>query len=347
MNTQRSPSKVHSRLQQGTSAIATLKLQLIFYFFSFLAHGDSYRSLANRFRMSTATVSHIVRDTCIGIWSALQPTEMPVPSTEDWIKIERQFATRWNFPNCVGALDGKHVLIEAPPNSGSVYHNYKGTFSVNLMALADANYKFTIIDVGQYGSNADGGVFQRSEMGRRFYSRGLNIPEPKVIPNANHIGLLPHCIVADEAFPLRIDLMRPYPRRSKNENLPEDRAIFNYRLSRARRIVENSFGILVQRWRVFNRRLKLDHENVVHVIKASCILHNFLRETPEYHDRGTLVVNQEGDVIIPNAAPVVNVAYLRGYHSAKDALATRELFKTYFTSPEGALPWQLERIREQ
>ena len=101
------------------------------------------------------------------------------------------------------------------------------------MALVDANYKFTIIDVGQYGSNADGGVFQRSEMGRRFFNRELNIPEPKLLPNAPEIGLLPHCIVGDEAFPLRIDLMRPYPRRSHNENLPEDKAIFNYQLSRA------------------------------------------------------------------------------------------------------------------
>ena len=272
---------------------------------------------------------------------------MPTPTTEHWIKIEQQFATRWNFPNCVGSLDGKHIIIEAPPNSGSVYHNYKGTFSVNLMALVDANYKFTIIDVGQYGSNADGGVFQRSEMGRRFFNRELNIPEPKLLPNAPEIGLLPHCIVGDEAFPLRIDLMRPYPRRSRNENLPEDKAIFNYQLSRAQRIVENAFGILVQRWRLFNRRIQLDHENVIHVIKACCVLHNFLCDTPEYQDRGTLQANQQGDVIIPDGAPIVNVAYLRGYHSAKDALATRELFKNYFLTPEGSLPWQLERIHEQ
>ena len=272
------------------------------FYFSFLAHGDSYRSLGNRFRISPAAISHIVRDTCIAIWTALVPTEMPTPTQEDWIKIEKQFASRWNFPNCVGALDGKHVVIQSPGNSGGLYHNYKGTFSVSLMAIVDSYYKFVVIDVGQYGSSADGGVFRRSEMGKRFYNRELNIPEPKQLPNAPHVGLIPHCIVGDEAFPLRIDLMRPYPRSSRNENLPQDKAIFNYRLSRARRIVENAFGILVQRWRLFNRRIQLDEENVVHVIKACCVLHNFLRETTEYQDRTTLQVNQEGTVIIPEVA---------------------------------------------
>ena len=215
------------------------------------------------------------------------------------------------------------------------------------MAIVDSFYKFVIIDVGQYGSSADGGVFSRCEMGKRFFNRDLDIPEPKALPNAPQLGLLPHCIVGDEAFPLRIDLMRPYPRRNKNENLPEPKAIFNYRLSRARRIVENAFGILAQRWRIFNRRIQLDEDNVVHVIKACCILHNFLTDTPEYHDRATLQVNQQGTVLIPQGGAVMNIAYLRGYHSAKDALATRELFTNYFMSPEGSVPWQLELMRKQ
>ena len=311
-----------------------------------MAHGDSYRSLGNRFRIAPSTIHNIVKETCNAIWDALLPTEMPPPTEDDWKRIEKQFATRWNFPNCVGAVDGKHIVITAPFKSGSLFHNYKGTFSVNLMALVDANYKFILIDVGQYGSNADGGVFQRSEFGRRFLNRDLDIPPPKTIADAPEIGLLPHCIIADEAFPLRIDLMRPYPRRSKHENLPEDKAVFNYRLSRARRIVENAFGILAQRWRLLNRRIQLNEDNVVTVVKACCILHNYLRDSQDYQDRSTLLLNEEGDVLMPPGAQIVNVAYMRGYHSAKDALQTRELFKTYFNSPSGSLPWQLESIRK-
>ena len=85
--------------------------------------------------------------------------------------------------------------------------------------------------------------------------------------------------------------MHPYPRCSKNENLPEDKAIFNYRLSRARCIVENTFGMLAQRWRLLNRCIQLKEQNVVQVIKACCVLHNFLQDTPSYTDRSTLQVD--------------------------------------------------------
>ena len=101
-------------------------------------------------------------DTCDTIWDALAPTYLPEHKKEDWKNIAAGFYLRWNFPNCLGALDGKHV--QAPAKNGSPYFNYKGTFSLNLMALVDANYKFTFINIGDYGSNADGSVLKTANL---------------------------------------------------------------------------------------------------------------------------------------------------------------------------------------
>lgn len=69
----------------------------------------------------------------------LFPIQMPTNS-EEWLEIEQSWNEIWNFPHCVGALDGKHIVLQSPINSGSEYINYKGTFSIVLMALVDANY---------------------------------------------------------------------------------------------------------------------------------------------------------------------------------------------------------------
>ena len=151
--------------------------------------------------------------------------------------------------------------MTAPAKSGSLFHNYKGTFSIVLMALVDSSYRFTFVDIGDHGSNADGAIFARSAFGQALLDCELDLPGPKELPNYPQGGVLPHCIVADEAFPLRPDIMRPYPRANSQMKLTREEQIFNYRLSRARRIVENGFGILVQIFRVFNRKLQLMPQN--------------------------------------------------------------------------------------
>ena len=133
--------------------------------------------------------------------------------------------------------------MTAPAKSGSLFYNYKGSFSVNLMALVDPDYKFIHIDIGNYGSNTDGQVFKKSEFGKAYMNGELDVPPPTSLPNYPASGPVPYCIVADEAFPLTPTIMRPFPRTGR-QKLQDDERIFNYRLSRARRIVENAFGIL-------------------------------------------------------------------------------------------------------
>jgi len=187
----------------------------------------------------------IIISTCKAIWKKLSPTELP--QEEEWKKKGAEFYSLRQFTNCIGAIDGKHIEIQAPHNSGSLFFNYKKTFSVVLLALVDANYKFTIIDVGGYGKSTDGGLFARSILGKLLEANMLSIPNSKPLPNSEEP--LPFVIVGDKAFPIKQYLLRPYPGVSTRNN--ESKQIYNYRLSRAHRVVENTSGILTQKFKLF------------------------------------------------------------------------------------------------
>ena len=85
----------------------------------------------------------------------------------------------WNFPNCLGALDGKHITIRSPINSGSLFYNYKHNFSIVLIALVDANGKCLYVDVGYNDRVSDWGVFNGCTLQIFLYHRALYFPEPR------------------------------------------------------------------------------------------------------------------------------------------------------------------------
>lgn len=181
------------------------------------------------------------------------------------------FQKNWQFPNCVGALDGKHIKIKPPPNSGSKFHNFKGTFSVVLMALVDSDYNFIYVDVGCNGRVSDGGVFNGCSLQEALEKKAASLPDPEPLPGT--LQLPPFAMVADEAFPLKEYILKPYPNRGLN--VPQ--RVYNYRLSRARRVVENAFGIFANRWGVFLDTIHLTPETVDKIILCCCALHNYLR----------------------------------------------------------------------
>ena len=75
------------------------------------------------------------------------------------------------------------------------------------MTLVDTDYCFIYINVGNYGSNGGSGIFKNSALREAFTANMLNIPPPKTLPGYPEGGALPHGIVTDEAFPLRMDLI--------------------------------------------------------------------------------------------------------------------------------------------
>lgn len=244
--------------------------QIIVYF-RFLSQAAAPQLLAWMFKLGVTTIREIIYDTCDVLHNVLSPVYLAPPNTHEWRKIAEDFELIWNLPNCVSSVDGKHINIECPPNAGSEFYNYKGHHSIVLLAACDANYIFTAVDIGAYGSQSDGGIFALSSFGQLLLKGTLNIPEEKVLPNSNF--LCPHFFVGDSAFPLKKHLMRPYP----GSNLDEKKENFNYRLSRARRVIENAFGILTARWRILRTTLTMIPINVDKIIKATVVLHNFVK----------------------------------------------------------------------
>jgi len=147
----------------------------------------------------------------------------------------------------VGGVDGKHIGMQCPPNTGSDYFNFKNYFSVVLVAVADANYYFTATD-GSYGREGESYVCKKSNFWKRFNVRQLDLPGDKPLPsNDSRDGTpVPHVLLRDEDFGLSKKLLQPYP----SKNLFHEKRTYNYRHARARRVVECTFRILSNKWHV-------------------------------------------------------------------------------------------------
>ncbi|XP_057296136.1 putative nuclease HARBI1 [Hydractinia symbiolongicarpus] len=177
----------------------------------FLATGESQQSLSLSYRIGRNTVSTIVTETCEALFTCLQAEYSRAPSIiEEWQRISTQLGIS-HFPHVIGAINGKHIRIECPKNSGTLYYKYKGFYSIVLLAVCDANYCFTLFNVGAYGSNNDSGVLANSEMGNRFSDKNFHLPEDQDLCGCRPYKPLPYFQVADDFFPLKSWLMRRYP----------------------------------------------------------------------------------------------------------------------------------------
>ena len=228
-------------------------------------------------------------------------------------------------------------MIKAPPNSGSLFRNYKHSFSLVLMAIVDADYRFVLVDVGAMGGNSDGGVFGNSDMGVKFKNKELDMPDYGFIPGYEAQGEFPFVLVGDEAFALAVNLMKPYPGRGTGRR-PRMQDVFNYRLSRARRVVENAFGILAMRFQIFNRTLNIHPEHAESVTLAAIALHNFLTVPGQnFYD---IVSRFDPDQTVrPNA---LRPTIATGLRPAQVPKHIRDQFAIYFSSREGAVDFQEE-----
>ncbi len=309
----------------------------------YLASGDSYHSLMYGFRVPHNTISILIREVCEAIIEEYADEVIQCPTTDqEWRRISDQFSRRWQFHHCLGALDGKHIAIQCPRKAGSEFYNYKGFHSIILMALVDGDYKFSWVDVGSNGSAGDAQVFNNSELKECLEGETVGVPVAEPLPHDDRDT--PFFIVGDDAFALRTYLMKPFSKR----DLTMAERIFNYRLSRARRIVENAFGILAHRFRCLLTTLRQRPETVGAIVLACVCLHNLMRM--RYPGQQNADVDQEDEQhnVVPGAwrdsNPLVGILGQRGNRQTVAAKNQRQYLSAYYVSDVGSVPWQMNMI---
>lgn len=313
----------------------------------YLALGDGFRSLHGQFRIGLNMVGRIVKHTCRAIYRHLKDEFLTTPSTEEeWLKVEAGFRQTWNCPHVIGAIDGKHIRIVCPPSSGTFFFNYKHYYSLVLMAIVNASYEFIYMDIGAEGKASDGGVWSRSAFHQDLYSEDnpLNVPTARPIPGIAQD--IPFFLVGDDAFSMTTRLMKPYPQL----NLNRTQKIFNYRLSRCRRVVENAFGILSTKFRIFRREMEMRPEGCELVVAACVCLHNMMRRkcpkvymAPRMVD-GENTDHEEVEGLWRNEPELDNLSATHARNPRTAAKNLRERLATYFLQKEGEVHWQYGRI---
>lgn len=129
------------------------------------------------------------------------------PTTEsEWLQVANDFNRYWDFPHTIGAIDGKHIRIKAPPHSGSDFYNYKGFFSIVLLGIVDAHSKFLYIDVGGNGRASDVIIFKNCSLYHGIVKNCLNIP--KAQPLKGQESPTTYFFVGDDIFALDKHLMK-------------------------------------------------------------------------------------------------------------------------------------------
>lgn len=242
-----------------------------------MATGEEYNSLSLLFRVSKSSISKIIKEACTSIIEHLHHTYLRTPNTEhEWKEIARKFGSNRQFKQCTGCIDSKHIRIRKPNLGGSKFFNYKKFHSIHLFALVDSEYNFLYVRVGDQGSLVDANIWSNCEFKKRLDSGLLNYP-------TDTIDSLPYTFIGDGGFKLSKNLLTLFNRPQSSNNY--QKRIYNYRLSRTRRVIENVFGVISQRFRVLSKVMTVSPETAKLVVGAVCVLHNLLnqRNQRKYH----------------------------------------------------------------
>ena len=232
-----------------------------------LATCAEYRTIGHLFGVARCTVCVIVHNTCAAIVAVLQSDYIKFPENDELCEVLEGFEEKWQMPQAAGAIDGCHIPVRPPALNHTDYYNRKSWYSVILQAVVDHKYLFRDVYIGWPGSVHDARVLSKSYLyhklknGQLLHTHSRNLGGTQVRP----------FLLGDSAYPLNTWLLKPF---SQTGSISSAQQTFNYRLSRARIVVENAFGRLKARWRRLMKQNDMDISNVPKGVTACCILHN-------------------------------------------------------------------------
>ena len=309
----------NTRLRKAVSPRCRLAMALYY-----LASTAEYRTIANLFGVSPSFVCICVREVFQAIIDNMKSSFVFLPKDEELDAIIKVYKERWGFPMCCGAIDGTHIPIIAPTENHADYVNRKGYHSIVMQAVVDSNYLFRDIVVGWPGSVHDAHVLSNSHLYRLGNEGKLFVGNLSENINGTLVNPL---ILGDPAYPLLPWLMKPY---QHSPDITASQKYFNYRLSRARMTVENTFGRWKGRFRRFLKKVDMNVTNVCITVAASCILHNLCEISHEE-------IVDEWLIDVQASAAADNDEYLvQDLLVTPDSSDIRDALTDYFMSDGGA-----------
>ena len=237
-----------------------------------LGRGDYNFTVAELAGIAESTVCVIIKEVCLAIVEEMwnDHVECLFPKTrEEFISIMADMEAHWQFGFAFCGIDGSHIPIKCPAGGAVAmkqYYNFKNFYSVVLLALVDANYRFIWASCGAPGNTHDSTYFQSTNIWEKICN-GTLLPNDIRTVGGDNISPIN---LGDGAFPMRSWLMKPYG----DAILSEEKRYFNYRLSRARMVTEGAFGKLKSRFRVLHRKCE-SHKDTVKIMTLACVvIHN-------------------------------------------------------------------------
>ena len=242
-----------------------------------LGRGDYNYTVGEMAGYSESTISYITKEVCQHIvevlWEECVTTLFPRNEAE-FRQALIEMEAEWQFKFAFAAIDGSHLPIKCPSGVSEAmkqYHNFKKFYSVVLLALVDAKYRFIWAALGAPGNTHDSTCFQSTSLWENITNNRVLPQKFQVVDNVH----VPPMILGHGAFPMKSWICKPYG----DAVLTEENRYFNYRLSRARMVSEGAFGKLKSRFRVLHRKCESSKESVKAMSLAALVLHNICLST--------------------------------------------------------------------